>query len=82
MSVVHDLISLYIWLLILAALLSWFPARPDGGLHSLQRGLARVTDPVLYPLRQILPRPSIGGVGVDLSVFVAIILLEIINNII
>lgn len=82
MSIVHSLIWLYIWVLIIAALLSWFPARSDGGLVTVQRALNRVTDPVLRPLRQILPRPSVGGVGIDLSVFVAIILLEIINTVI
>jgi YggT family protein len=82
MSVVHDLLTLYIWILFLTALLSWFPSRPDGGLASLQRVLARVTDPVLIPLRQILPRPRLGGVGVDFSVFVAIIVLTIVNRVI
>ncbi|MDE3065653.1 MAG: YggT family protein [Acidobacteriota bacterium] len=82
MTLVHDLLTLYIWILFLAALLSWFPARDNGGLATLQRTLARVTDPVLIPLRQILPRPRLGGVGVDFSVFVAIILLTIINRVI
>ena len=82
MNLVHTLITIYIWLLILAAILSWIPARPNGGLASVQHGLVLVTDPVLRPLRQILPRLSVGGVGIDLSVFVAIILLEIINTVI
>jgi uncharacterized protein YggT (Ycf19 family) len=37
---------------------------------------------VLRPIRQILPRPRVGGVGVDFSVLVAVILLEIVNRII
>jgi uncharacterized protein YggT (Ycf19 family) len=62
--------------------LSWFPARSDGALVGVQRVLNRLCDPVLRPLRAILPRPSVGGVGIDLSVFVAIIALEIINTVI
>jgi len=80
MTLVHDLLTLYIFLLFFVAILSWFPARPDGGLAAVQRVLFRLTDPVLRPLRQILPRPRVGNVGVDLSVLVAIILLTIINN--
>ncbi|HVB18978.1 MAG TPA: YggT family protein [Acidimicrobiales bacterium] len=81
MTLVHGLISLYIWVLIIAALLSWIPSA-QGGVGTLKRVLARLTEPVLLPLRQILPRPNFGGVGIDLSVLVAIIVLEIINNVI
>jgi YggT family protein len=83
MRFVHDLITLYIWILIIAALLSWIPTtNPQGGLASTKHLLARLTEPVLRPLRAILPRPNFGGVGIDLSVLVAVIGLEIINVII
>jgi YggT family protein len=80
MILLHDLISLYIWVLIIAALLSWLPtSNNQGGLASTKRVLARLTEPVLRPLRSILPRPNFGGVGIDLSVLVAVIGLEVIN---
>jgi len=80
---VHDLISLYIWILVISALLSWFPTtNPSGVLITVKRLLARLTEPILRPLRAIVPRPQIGGVGVDFSVMVAVILLIIINNVI
>jgi YggT family protein len=83
MRFVHDLIDLYILILIATALLSWFPTQnSQGGLASTKRVLSRLTEPVLRPLRAILPRPSIGGVGVDFSVLVALIALEVINSII
>lgn len=80
MSLIHELIYLYIWVLIITALLSWVPTtNHQGALAATKRVLARVTEPVLRPLRAILPRPSVGGVGIDLSVLVAVIGLEIIN---
>ena len=83
MILVHYLLSLYIWVFIIAALLSWFPTtNPSGGLAATRRVLYGLTEPVLRPIRQILPRPRVGGVGIDFSVLVAIILLEIINRII
>jgi YggT family protein len=83
MRFVHDLITLYIWILIIAALLSWVPVtNPHGGLASTKLLLTRLTEPVLRPLRSILPRPNFGGVGIDLSVIVAVLLLEFINVII
>jgi YggT family protein len=83
MILIHDLITLYIWVLIIAALLSWLPATDhQGGLASFKRVLSRLTEPVLRPLRSILPHPNFGGVGIDLSVLVAVIALEIINVVI
>ncbi|HWD96783.1 MAG TPA: YggT family protein [Acidimicrobiales bacterium] len=83
MIIIHDLITIYIWILIIAALLSWFPTQnSQGGLAATKRVLARLTEPVLRPLRAILPRPSFGGVGIDLSVLIAVIGLEVINVII
>jgi YggT family protein len=83
MTLLHDLISIYIWILIIAALLSWLPTtNSQGPLASVKRILATLTEPVLRPLRSILPRPQFGGVGIDLSVLVAVIGLEIINVII
>jgi uncharacterized protein YggT (Ycf19 family) len=83
MRLIHDLITLYIWIFIITALLSWVPTtNSQGGLASTKHLLARLTEPVLRPLRAILPRPNFGGVGIDLSVIVAVIGLEIINVII
>jgi YggT family protein len=83
MRFIHDLITLYIWILIIAALLSWVPTtNTHGGLASTKHLLTRLTEPVLRPLRAILPRPNFGGVGIDLSVIVAVLLLEFINVII
>ncbi len=81
MTLVHTLIYLYIWILVLAALVSWFPSS-SSGWDSTRRFLGRATEPVLRPLRRVLPRPRLGGVGIDLSVLVAIILLEFINRLI
>ena len=83
MRFIQDILSLYILILFVTALLSWVPqTNTQGGLATTQRILARLTEPVLRPLRSILPRPNFGGVGVDLSVLVAIVALEIIKTII
>ena len=83
MTLVHLLLNLYILVFIVTALLSWFPtSSSSGGLATVRGVLAKLTEPVLRPLRQILPRPHVGGVGIDLSVLVAIIGLKIINAVI
>ena len=81
MSLLHTLIQLYILVIVASALLSWFPPSTSaGGLATTQRVLRTITEPVLRPLRQIVPRPNLGGVSVDFSPIVAILLLSIINN--
>jgi uncharacterized protein YggT (Ycf19 family) len=83
MNLVHEIIFLYIWVLFITALLSWFPtSSSSGGLASVRRVLAAITEPILRPLRQVLPQPRAGGVAIDFSVLVAIILLIFINRVI
>jgi YggT family protein len=81
MSLVHEVIFLYILVLFATALISWFPASSNsGGLASTRRVLAALTEPILRPVRQILPQPRVGGVNVDFSVMVVIFLLIFINS--
>jgi YggT family protein len=54
-TIVCDLLSLYTLILIVRAVLSWFPIRPDSGLVPVIRTLDMVIDPVLQPLRRVIP---------------------------
>jgi YggT family protein len=62
--------------LIVRALLSWFPVRPGTGFERVVRGLDAVTEPVLRPIRRILPPIRAGGMGIDLSIIVVILVAE------
>ena len=81
MTLLHNLIVLYILVFIVAALLSWIPiSNPTGPLATTRRVLATLTEPVLRPIRAILPRPRVGAVAIDFSVLIAIVFLELINS--
>jgi len=54
-TVVCGLLSVYVLILIVRAVLSWFPIRPDSGLVPVLRALDTVIDPVLQPLRRVIP---------------------------
>ena len=56
-------------------LMSWFPASPD---NPLVRVLWQVTEPILAPLRRIIPRIGM----IDITPMVAIILLQVIGGVI
>lgn len=66
-NVVHQFLELLFWVVIIRALLSWFSQGP--GRNPMEVLLIQLTEPVLSPIRRIIP--PIGGL--DLSVLVAII---------
>lgn len=59
----------------LRAILSWFV--PAGSDNAITRFLREITDPVLNPLRRVLP--SMGAL--DLAPLVAMIVLQVVGNI-
>ena len=69
MSLLLEIISIYKFLLIAAVVVSWVAPNSQ---HPLVLLLERVTEPVLAPLRRIIP--PFGGL--DLSPMVAIIALN------
>ena len=67
------LIRLYIYLIMLPlALLSWFRIRPGTTLAHVQLFLYRATEPVLRPVRRIIPPMA----GLDLSFLVVILVAQ------
>jgi uncharacterized protein YggT (Ycf19 family) len=77
MRIIQDLLTLYILIIFVSSLLSWFrPTDSSGGLATTKLVLARLTEPVLRPLRQIIPG---ARMGVDFSPFVAILILYVIK---
>jgi YggT family protein len=64
---------LYMWILIIRALISW--VNPDP-YNPIVRFLHRATEPVLRPVRRMIP---MGNIGIDISpviVILAIIFLQ------
>ena len=71
------LINIYIWLLIGSAVLSWLIAfnvvnTRNPIVHSVGDFLYRVTEPLLRPIRNMLP--NLGGIDVSPVILILIIL--------
>jgi YggT family protein len=66
--------EIYVVVLILRALLSWFPYDPTSPFNGVRRVVFAVTEPVLAPFRRLIP--PIGMF--DISFLVAIIVVELI----
>jgi YggT family protein len=78
---IDTLIDIYIWLLIAQAVLSWLVAFGVVNRHNRAVAMAgdflwRVTEPVLRPIRRILP--DLGGI--DISPVILILLLVFVRR--
>jgi len=69
------LFQVYEFLILIRVLLSWINVNP---YHPAVQILIRVTEPVLGPIRRLIP--PLGGT-LDLSPVVALILLEIVHRV-
>ena len=80
---IDTLITLYIWLLIASAVLSWLVAfnvvnTRNQVVAMVADFLYRITEPVLRPIRQMMP--NLGGI--DVSPVILILLILLLENII
>ncbi|HZR15284.1 MAG TPA: YggT family protein [Acidimicrobiia bacterium] len=55
MTVVCAFILVYLIVLILRAVLSWFPVRSGSAMASINSVLFQLTEPLLAPLRRVIP---------------------------
>jgi YggT family protein len=66
-------IQLWLLAVFVRIVLSWFPAVDGGMLATVSRLLRNVTDPVLEPVRRMLPPVRMGAMGLDLSPMVVLL---------
>ena len=72
------LITLYIIAMFGRIILSWFPVSRDSPVSVVANVLYRVTEPVLGPVRRLLPPVRMGSAMLDLSPIVVLITLQVI----
>ncbi len=73
-GLVLTVLSLYTWVIIIRALISWVSPDPYNPIVQILRQL---TEPVLRPLRRLLP-PRMTG-GLDVSPILAILLIQLVR---
>ena len=76
--ILAGVVEAFVIVLIVRALLSWFPSRPGSALLPIQRALGVVTEPVLRPVRRVIRPVRAGGMSIDLSIIVVILVAEIV----
>ena len=70
----NKVLTLYIWVIIIGAVISW--VNPDP-YHPVVRVIDRLTEPVLRPIRRVLPPIS----GLDFSPVVAIFIVYLLQGV-
>lgn len=73
----HYLVQAFLLCLLGRIVLSWFPPSRPGPLETIRMVLFRITEPVLGPIRAVIPPVRIGGMALDLSPLIVFIGLEI-----
>lgn len=76
MAILSQLLWLYSAIIIVRALISWVSPDPR---NPIVRLLSQVTEPVLAPLRRLVP-PRVFG-GLDLSPILAIVLITLLRSV-
>ena len=74
MQLICQLANLYILVLVARSVSTFFPMRPDSPFAPVVRFLFQVTEPVLAPIRRVLP--AMGGL--DFSPLVVLIGIQVI----
>jgi YggT family protein len=78
MDALCRLVDLYVVCVFARIILSWFPLSPGGLVASVADFLVAITEPVLGPVRRMLPPVGVGGMGLDLSPIIVLLLLRIV----
>jgi YggT family protein len=75
LQIVVGALDVYFWVVFARAVISWVSADP---YNPIVRFLVVVTEPVLRPIRRLLPPHRTGGL--DLSPLVLMLLLQFVKN--
>jgi YggT family protein len=70
-KIIHIVLTAYLWIIILRTVLSWAYVP---SLHQLARILYRLTEPVLRPVRRLVPPSKLGGLDIS-PVIVALLII-------
>ncbi|HOD34986.1 MAG TPA: YggT family protein [Syntrophales bacterium] len=67
-------LTLYMWIVIIRALISWVSPDP---YNPIVRFLYRATEPVLRPVRRLIP---LGNIGIDISPVIIIVVIYLLQS--
>ena len=74
-----QIIDIYMIIIIIRAVLSWFPIERNSSFFRIYFFIIQITEPVLGRVREFLSR-MVPNMAIDFSPFIVIILLNVLRN--
>lgn len=74
-------LNVYLFILLLHVIFSWVP-RPPEPLVPFVLGVRRLVEPVVAPIRRVMPPLRLGGIALDLSIIVVFIGIRILMSLV
>jgi len=79
-DIVCSLLQLYILVIVVRLFMSWVPPTPGSTYQTVYDGFVTVTEPVLAPVRSLLPPLRTGSMALDLSPLLVILGLQLLTR--
>ena len=76
------LIDFYELLIVAECILSWFAMNQQGLVYDIYVALRKITEPFVGIFRRLIPSMGAGGIGIDFSPMIAIIVLDLIKRLV
>lgn len=73
--------QILIWALVISAVLSWIPARPDSVIYKIRYWLDWFTEPIVGPCRKALYKLGLMRGGIDFSPIIAFLIIGAARNV-
>ncbi len=80
MGLLCQLIQLYVLVVFARIILSFFQVPRDHPVGRVETALAAVVDPLLRPIRRVIPPARFGGMGIDFSPLVLVVVLSLVAS--
>ncbi|MGH9247493.1 MAG: YggT family protein [Acidimicrobiales bacterium] len=77
MEIVCLALRAYLLIVFARVILSWFPITPGSAMAGVHDFLRKLTDPVLEPLRRVIPPLGGGGMAIDLSPIIVFLVIQL-----
>ena len=81
LRLIGDLIELYLVILFVRIMFTWFPITPGTPAALFERALGSITDPLLSRVRRVVPPVRVGAGALDLSPIIIFVVLLILLRI-
>ena len=82
MGLICIALQLYIIVIFVRLIMSWFPPTPGTTYQQICDAFVSVTEPVLAPVRAMMPPMRMGAMALDLSPIVVLLGLQLLLRII